>query len=368
MRQTLRLGSISGIPVGVNWGLLLIAGFYVFNLAVGILPAAVPGSTTATYWLFATLGVFAFFGSVLLHEVGHSIVAQRNNIGVKAITLWLLGGVAELEKEADDPGVEFRIAIAGPAVSIALAALFGGLTWATATVFGGSVFAFTLGYLALVNLTLAVFNMIPAAPLDGGRVLAAALWRKNNNRHLARANAAKVGQLFGTLLLVVGVFGLLTGAGTFILAILGFFLRTAATAERNRAEARNAIADADVASSMLPIVPPITAGISLAGLEAMSSAYARPVAFPLWVDGNLIGLVPSTVVAQTLPADRAHRLVDEVSIDWSNFTSARISERLETVVERAEMANKTHVLVYDGASTQVGYLPLDGSLQLLVPA
>ena len=105
MRQSLRLGSISGIPVGINWGLLLIAGFYIFNLAVGLLPAAVPGSSTFSYWVFASVSIVLFFASVLAHELGHAIVAQRNNIRVRAITLWFLGGVAELEKEADDPGV-----------------------------------------------------------------------------------------------------------------------------------------------------------------------------------------------------------------------------------------------------------------------
>ncbi len=176
MRQSLRLGSISGIPIGINWGLLVIAAFYLVNLAVGILPASSPGASALTYWVFALVGVVAFFASVLAHELGHSLVAQRNGIGVQAITLWLLGGVAVLEREADDPGVEFRIAIAGPIVSVVMAIVFGALAWATSAVVGSAVLVATLGYLALLNLVLAVFNMIPAAPLDGGRVLAAALW------------------------------------------------------------------------------------------------------------------------------------------------------------------------------------------------
>ena len=89
MRQSLRLGSISGIPVGINWGLLLIAGFYIFNLAVGLLPAAVPGSSTFSYWVFASVSIVLFFASVLAHELGHAIVAQRNNIRVRAITCLL---------------------------------------------------------------------------------------------------------------------------------------------------------------------------------------------------------------------------------------------------------------------------------------
>lgn len=364
MRQSLRLGSISGIPVGLNWGLLLIAAFYVFNLAVGILPAEVPGASAGSYWFFAAIGVVAFFGSILAHELGHSIVAQRNGIKVRAITLWFLGGVAELEKEADDPGVEFRIAIAGPAVSVALAAAFGVLAFGVGTVFGGGLFAFTLLYLALVNGVLAVFNMIPAAPLDGGRVLASALWWRSKNRHTARATAAKAGEVFGTAMIIIGVIGIFTGAGTFVLAILGFFLRTAAGAERRRAEANGALSTANVATAMLPLVGPINRGITVAGLESMSTAYERPVAFPLWSPDGITGLVPSTAVNSTPPANRTHTFVEDIVVEWGDFTSARVEEKMEDVVDRARMTEKSHVLVYDGEGRQVGYLPLDGSLAL----
>ena len=363
MRQTLRLGSISGIPIGINWGLLLIAAFYLFNLAVGILPAAVPGASAVSYWFFGAVGVVAFFASVLAHELGHSIVAQRNNIRVRAITLWLLGGVAELETEADDPGVEFRIAVAGPLVSVVLAVVFGALYIAMSAVLVGSMLSVIVGYLAIINVALAVFNMIPAAPLDGGRVLAAALWWKSNNRHSARAMAARVGQVFGTALLGVGIVGWLLGAGTFIWMILGFFLRTAATAERRRAEMLDAISSADLATSMYPIVAPVTAGITLAGLDAMRVGAERPVAFPLWVNGVVVGLIPSTTIDRTPITERWERRVEESVVDWDAFVSARVDEPMDEVVARARSTRKSHVLVYGTDGTQVGYVPLDGSIR-----
>ena len=359
MRQSLRFGSISGIPIGINWGLLLIALFYLFNLGAGILPTAVPGASALAYWGFAAVGVLAFFGSILAHELGHSIVAQRNGIRVRAITLWFLGGVAQLEKEADDPGVEFRIAIAGPAVSVALAVMFAGLTYAVTTLVGGGVFAFTLGYLAFINVALAVFNMIPAAPRDGGRVLAAALWRRSNNRHAARATAARVGEIFGTVLLVGGVFGVLMGAGTFILAILGLFLRTAASAEKRRAQTRNAIQHTTVADSMVPIVAPITAGLTLAGLDAMRSGYEEPVAFPLWADGGVVGIVPSTVVDHVSVNDRPLVPIEQTLLAWGDFIGARLEEPMAVVIDRAFAMAKAHVLVYNAAGAQVGYLSLE---------
>lgn len=368
MRQTLRLGTISGIPIGLNGGLILIALFYLFNLGAGILPAAVPDQSAFLYWTFAAFGVVAFFASILAHELGHALVAQRNNIGVRAITLWLLGGVAELEKEADDPGVEFRIAIAGPAVSLALAVFFGALTLGVTTILGGGIFAFTLGYLAIVNLGVAIFNLIPAAPLDGGRVLTSILWWRNDNRHISRAKSARVGEIFGNVLLAIGIFGIFTGSGTFIFALLGFFLRTAAKGERQRAELFEAASKADLATTMLPLASPITSGITLSGLEAMSGPTTRPVAFPLWAGNGLVGLVPSTAIDQVSNADRPTLFVEDIVINWDQFTSAFVDEELSMVVDRAREMDKNHVLVYDSAGRRVGYLPLDGSLHLLAKA
>ena len=364
MRQTLRLGSISGIPVGINWGLLLIAGFYIFNLALGIIPAFVSGSSTFSLWVFAVVNVALVFASILAHELGHAIVAQRNDIKVRAITLWFLGGVAELEKEADNPGAEFRIAIAGPAVSVALGAIFGSTWFISKFIVGGGLLSFTLGYLALDNIGLAVFNLIPAAPLDGGRVLTAALWSGKRNRHEARATAARAGQFFGNALLAVGVFGLLTGNGTFILAILGFFIRSAAGAERARAETKQRVATSGVATSMVPIVAPITRGITVAGLENMSNAYDTPVAFPLWGSDGIDGLIPSSAVNQTHPTLRTQVFVQELLVDWSDFSSAIDDEPMPVVLERAQASGKRHVLVYNRAGEQVGYLDLAGVLSL----
>ena len=356
MRQSIRLGSISGIPVGINWGLLFVAAFYIFTLATGILPASVAGAPTGAYWLFASGAIVALFGSILAHELGHSIVAQRNGINVRAITLWLLGGVAELEKEADEPGVEFRIAIAGPAVSVALALAFGVASFVVATVFGGGLLSFTLGYLAFTNGVLAVFNLIPAAPLDGGRVLAAALWKRNMNRHKSRATAAKAGQLFGVVLLAVGVIGILNGGGTFILAILGFFLLSAAGAERQRAETLNTFTNTGVSMAMQPMSSPISSGITVAGLEAMSNNFERPVAYPVWGPHGVTGVVSSASVADTPVFDRASTLVSEIEVNWDSFISANVNEEMSEVLTRSRDAGKRHVVVYDRGGRQVGYL------------
>lgn len=359
LRQSLRLGSIAGIPVGINWGLLLIAAFFVFNLAVGILPATAPGAAIATYWVFGVFGVIGFFGSILAHELGHSLVAQRNGIRVRSITLWLLGGVAELEREADDPGVEFRVAVAGPAVSVGLAVAFGGLAWTVSAVLGGPVLGATLGYLALLNGMLAVFNMIPAAPLDGGRVLSAALWKRSTNRYEARARSARAGEIFGTALLTIGLVGFLFGAGTLLLAIVGLFLRTAATGERRRAELLDAMRTMSASDSMLPLVSPISPGVTLAGLEAISSGYVAPVAFPMRDSEGRGGIVPSTVIAEIPPAQRPFTVVDDVAVGWNELLIVGENEPMKSVFERAAATGKNDVLVVDSLGRHRGYLPLN---------
>jgi Zn-dependent protease len=358
VRQSLRLGSISGIPVGLNWGLLLIAAVSLLNLAVILLPAAVPDASLVLYWSFAAGNVVLFFASILAHELGHSLVAQRNGIGVKAITLWMLGGVAELEREADDPGVEFRIAIAGPATSLVLAGGFGAVALASSVFVGGGLLTYSLGYLAVLNLVLAVFNMIPAAPLDGGRVLASVLWRRRDNRHAARASAARAGEIFGSVLIAVGLFGLLTGGGTLLIAVLGVFLRGSASAERRRAERLDTLTRSGIEDAMAPLQAPITPGITIAGLESMSAGSSRPVAFPLWTIDGAIGIVSSTVVARTLPSQRASVTVDEFVVEWDRFTSAVVGETFDEVEARAVELGKQHVLVYDRAGNQAGYLDL----------
>ncbi len=357
MKQSLRLGTVSGIPVGLNWGLLVIALIYLTSLATGFLPSAAPGSTTGAYWIVATLGVGLFFASILAHELGHSIVAQREGIQVRAITLWLLGGIAEIEKEAPSPGAELRIAAAGPAVSIALAGVFAGVGYALAVAFGSSLFATMLVWLGLVNGVLALFNLIPAAPLDGGRILAAFLWWRTGNPHLARARAALAGQAFGGIVLAVGTLMLLDGSG-FWLLILGWFLMGGATAERRRAQQFEAAAHSSVAEVMAPLAAPTDGAVTVAGLLAMGAG-TNNAAYPVrGIDGTVVGLVPASVLRSRDARRNAGVPASQLVVPWTSFVGARTDERLAAVVDRFREADASHALVYDPSGRQVGYVGL----------
>ena len=191
MRPTFRLGRIAGIEVGIHWSLLVIGVLLVGSLAGGQFPGIAPHAH-GSYLAAAVLAVVLFFASILAHELAHSIVARRQGQHVDGITLWLLGGVSKLGSEPRNARDEFRVAIAGPATTLALAAIFGllALTF-DAVVAPGTLLPTVAAWLAVVNLILGVFNLLPGAPLDGGRVLTAILWMRNGDHRRSQISAGK---------------------------------------------------------------------------------------------------------------------------------------------------------------------------------
>lgn len=235
MRESLRLGTLAGIPVGLHWSIGLIAALLTVSLAGTILPATAPGYAGIAYLVAALATTGLFLASIVAHELGHSVVAENNGVGVRGITLFALGGVAKLDSEPRSPGVAARIALAGPAVSVAVGvaalalAALGGAAGASALAVAG------LGWLGLVNLVLAVFNLLPALPLDGGRVLQAALWKRQGDQHRATITAATVGRYIGWTIVFLGVWQLSQGGAGLWTAVIGWFVVATARAEEFRA-------------------------------------------------------------------------------------------------------------------------------------
>ena len=195
MRPSIPLGRIAGIKVGINVSVFLIVVILVGGLTTGQLPAAFPDRSITAYVIAAIIAAVLFLASLLAHELAHSLVARRNGIEVESIVLWLLGGVAQLRGEARTPGADFRIAIVGPLTSLGLAIGFGLATAGLGLLGVTGLPTGVLAYLAATNAMLAVFNLIPAAPLDGGRVLRAALWRWRGERHSSRGERRPCGQV-----------------------------------------------------------------------------------------------------------------------------------------------------------------------------
>ncbi len=228
----LTLFEVLGFKVRVDASWLLLAGLIVWSLAAGYFPAAAPGFGVATYWTMGAAGLIGLALSVVLHELAHSLVARRHGMAIAGITLFLFGGVAELAAEPKGPKGEFRMAVAGPLTSLGLAGLAwgAGLAAAAAGAPAGNPALAVVGYLATVNLFLAAFNMVPAFPLDGGRVLRAALWAWRGDPAWATRMAAGSGVACGFALMGLGAWNVAAGAwvaGVWWF-VLGLFLRAAA--------------------------------------------------------------------------------------------------------------------------------------------
>jgi Zn-dependent protease len=305
---SLRFGRIAGIPVGASWSALLIAGLIAWSLAGSVLPAEVPGLGPAAYWLAGLAGAGLFLGSLLAHELGHAVVARRAGLRVRGITLWLLGGVALLEDEPATPGDELRVALVGPAVSLALAVVFGLVAVAGSLLALPTAIVVVLGWLALGNALLAVFNLLPAAPLDGGRVLRGLLWRRHGSRVRASVTATQAGVWVGGGLVAYGLLGTFTGwgIGTLWTALVGWFLISAARQERDYAIVRSGLEGLRADQVMTPAPAAAPAWFTV---DAFLRNYVEPwqaAALPLRsFDGHPAGVVTAAAL-DAVPPDRRH--------------------------------------------------------------
>ncbi|MFN7148035.1 MAG: site-2 protease family protein [Microthrixaceae bacterium] len=268
MNENLRLGRIAGIPIGINWSVLVVLWLLAWSLAAGYLPDAEPGYRSSEYWAVGVVAALVFLISLLAHELAHALVALRAGVGVTGITLWLFGGVSKLDREASTPAAELRIALAGPAVSLSVAGIGGAAAVALDAIGAPRLLIAALAWLATINLILGVFNLIPAAPLDGGRVLRAVLWQRRGDHLSASLSAANAGRFFGFVLIGLGLLQALAGllVGGLWLVFLGWFLLSAARAEQTHALLFEALADVPVRRIMSSPVVTVGSGVTLRSL------------------------------------------------------------------------------------------------------
>ena len=296
MNGNLTLGRLGGVQVRIHWSWLVVFALIVWSLAATVFPSQNPELSDGVHLAMAVAAALVFFASVLLHELGHAWQARRDGLEIDGITLWLFGGVAQFKGAFPNPGAEFRIAIAGPLVTVILSGGFALLALAGLPSAVDGVAA----WLGFINLTLLVFNLIPALPLDGGRVLRAALWRARGDLGWATRVAADVGMGFGYLFIALGVLmfiieGSFSGAW---LAFIGWFLLQAATAEARYVATEQALAGLHVRDLMVrnPVVvdPDITVGRFMDDVASSRRFTTYPV-----VDrgGRPIGLLAFSSVA-----------------------------------------------------------------------
>jgi Zn-dependent protease/predicted transcriptional regulator len=256
MDGNLSIGRYGGVEVRLNWSLLAVVALIVWSLADGVYPSQNPGLSDNTYLGMAVVASLLFLASITLHELGHSWVALREGIEVDSITLWLFGGLSQLKGRFTSPGAEFRVALAGPLVSIVLGVLFVVIAVAGLPSAVDGVAAW-LGY---INLILATFNLLPASPLDGGRVLHSVLWRAKGDFAWATRVASEIGQGFGYLFIALGI-AMFIFQGSFSgawLAFIGWFLLQGARAEARYVATEQALGGLRVRDLM--VRHPVTVG------------------------------------------------------------------------------------------------------------
>lgn len=298
--RRITLFKMLGFEVRVDASWLIIAVLIVWSLAVGVFPYRLPGLPAATYWWMGIFGALGLFASIVVHEFSHSIVARRNGLPMKGITLFVFGGVAEMEAEPPDPRTEFLMAIAGPLASVAIGVVFYVIGAAAATSLPLEVVT-VLNYLAEINWLLAIFNMIPAFPLDGGRVLRALLWQRSGNLVRATRIAAFAGSIFGALLMAGGLLQLFYGnfVGAVWWFLLGMFLRSVSAASYQRVLMQSVLEGEPVRRFMNPNPVTVTPDMSVQDLVENYVYKYHHKMFPVVTDSQqLVGCVSTEQVKQ----------------------------------------------------------------------
>ena len=299
-----RLFSLFGFEVSVDASWLLLAVLIAWTLAGSVFPGITPGLTSAHYWVMAGLATAGLLMSIIFHEMAHSLVARHYGLPIRGITLFIFGGVAEMTAEPNRPRDELLMAAAGPAASLLLAAMCYALLVGVAAWGAPAIVAGVVWYLALINFVLALFNLVPAFPLDGGRILRAALWSWRGDLVWATRIAAGAGNLFGIFLIVFGLIGVLQGdfIGGIWRFLIGMFLRGAASASFSETLARRLLADIPVARIMNsdPITVPSDVSVQAFIDDYVYRHHHRW--FPVVDDGTVVG---SVTMQQAASMDRA---------------------------------------------------------------
>jgi len=345
---SVRLGKPFGIPLEIDASWLLVFFLVAASLTMSYLPAALPDGSPPLYVALGVITALAFFGSLVLHELAHSLVARAGGLKVSRVTLFALGGVSQMEDEPRSPGHEFLLAAAGPATSVLIGLVLIGAAMALIALQVADVVWVPLEYLGVINLSLAAFNLLPGFPLDGGRVLRALLWALTGDMLKATRWASRSGQAIGIALIAVAVIGVLLGTFDFVwLAVMGWFLSNMSAGAYQQQLLRSTLAAVtlqQIMSSPAQLAP------ADATLEEMAHSYflgGRHTRYPVVEDGHVIGLIDLARVRDVPRAEWAGTLVRDVAAaDLASIVGSP-NDSVDSVLARLEPGGPGAILVVD---------------------
>ncbi len=331
----IRLVEIAGFEISLDYSWFILLFLILGTLSGAVFPAEAPGLENTTYLLMGTVGTILFFVSLLGHELSHSVVARTKGIEVEGITLFIFGGMARTRSEATTPGDEFQIAGVGPLASFAFAVLFYALEAMGHSLGLGPGFTVVAWYLGLVNVALAVFNLLPGFPLDGGRLLRATLWGFMNDLRKATKIATTAGRWMGYGIVGLGIFGIFA-AGNLIgglwFVFIGWFLSNAAGASYRQLLLRQVLGEISAEDAMTRSPEVVSADPTLAALVHEHFLHRPYNAFPVVEEGVPIGLVTLSQV-KDVPRD-----------EWNDLRVADVMTPMEDTLIVAPDSPMTEVL------------------------
>jgi Zn-dependent protease/CBS domain-containing protein len=358
----IQIARVIGIPIYLHFSWLIIFGLIVWTLSTGYFPSQYPDLPASSYWAKGLVASLLFFVSILLHELGHAVVALRHGLRTRSITLFIFGGVAQLEKDPTNGRTEFWMAAAGPVVSLLLAALF----YACATLsFVGPSAAAVGKYLAVINLMLALFNLVPAFPMDGGRLLRGALWGSMGKARATRI-ASGAGTFFAFFLIFVGVASLLRGDsfGGLWYILIGWFIKDASAASYQQVHLDEALRGITVREAMVEAVATVPGSGSVA--EAAREQFMRTGygSYPVMRGEAVVGLL---CLKDVLRLSAEEREATSVQGAMRPMTAAIVIDPdalLPVAIARMAEAGTARLLVMRGEQL-VGLLTMNGVIRRL---
>ena len=349
--KPIELFEVLGFRVRIDPSWFIVALLVTWNFATLVFPAQLAGRTHATYWAMGIAGSLVYFLSVLLHEISHSLVARTFGLEMRGITLFIFGGIAEMPREPTTPKSEFVIAAAGPLASMVIALVCGGIGLA-GQAFGWPAPVITvLFYLGILNGALAVFNLIPAFPLDGGRLLRSILWGWKKNLRWATRVSSTIGSGFGLLLIALGGVEIFTGNFTsgLWLCLIGLFVRNAAAASYQQLLLRRALEGETVARFMHPDPVTVPRGISVEELVKDFIYRYHYKMFPVVDDaGRLLGCVTTRQVRELPREEWDHQTVGSLAALCNPENTVGADTDAMEALSRMNRTGASRLMVVDG--------------------
>lgn len=364
--KRLSLFKLFGFEVRLDLSWLILAVLITWTLAQGVFPHYYKDLSKATYWLMGAAGALGLFISIVFHEFWHSMVARRNGLPMKGITLFIFGGVAEMGDEPPNPNAEFKMAIAGPVSSIVLGLGLYGLVFLGKGMKWPDSFNAVINYLGFINLLLAGFNLVPAFPLDGGRILRSLLWKWKNNLRWATRIASNIGSGFGIFLITMGLFSVLGGnfIGGIWWFLIGMFLKGASETSYQQVLIRKGLEGEKVRrfmNSELVTVPPDISVEELVDRYIYKHHYKM---YPVQEDGKLIGCVTIKQIKEIPVDERKKKKVADLAMNCTQNNTISPDEDAMTALSRMNQAKSSRLMVVENGRL-VGMIALKDMMKLL---